>query len=130
VLPSQYLKRFDIIWIQILNLQLRRSSIYIWKLYDMDWVHGKSRKEMKETTTDTAQRRNSEWSAISDTDDCLLRQPTFSLYLGTYSIDLQSFPRLGRKFCLVKKREDLPTRGFVQRSLWIPKSLNASLLLD
>jgi len=52
----------------------------------------------------TVQRLNSEGTAILDTDYCLLRRPIFSLCLGTYRIALQSFPRLGRKFCLVKKK--------------------------
>lgn len=39
------------------------------------------------------------------------------------------FHGMGRRFCLVKK-EDLPTRGFVERSLQILKSLTVNLLLD
>lgn len=72
---------------------------------------------------------NSERSAISDTDYCST-STAYPLAILRSRIALRSFPRVSRKFCLVKKKKVFLSRGFVERRLRIPKSLNASLLLD
>jgi len=50
---------------------------------------------------------NSERSAISDTDYCST-STAYPFAIFRNRIALRSFPRVSRKFCLVKKKESLP----------------------